>query len=152
MLFDKNLWKLTKRDMEILSILWDSSESMTASQIVASRNDLTMNTVQAILRKLLKRELIEVADIVYSGTVLSRSYKPSISQSDFIARQFRDEILNLQGKLTPSDFVLSLLNTESDPAKARKEIEELEQILQDFRKHVEETSSGKELTEQPPKS
>lgn len=141
MLFDKNLWKLTKRDMEILSILWDSPTSMTASQIVNSRNDLTMNTVQAILRKLLKRELIEVADIVYSGTVLSRSYRPSISQSDFIARQFRDEIHNLQGKLTPSDFVLSLLNTEPDPEKARKEIDELEQMLQEFRAKVEKENS-----------
>lgn len=136
MLFDKNLWKLTKRDMEVLTILWNSSESMTASQIVNSRTDLTMNTVQAILRKLLKRELIEVAKIVYSGTVLSRSYKPSISQSDFIARQFREEIHSLQGKLTPSDFVLSLLNTEPDPAKAQKEIDELEKMLHDFRERI----------------
>ena len=110
---------------------------MTASQIVNSQPDLTMNTVQAILRKLLKRELIEVADIVYSGTVLSRSYKPAISQNDFVARQFRDELHSLNGKFSPSDFVLSLLNTEPDPIKAKKEVDELEQMLQEFRERIE---------------
>ena len=71
---------LTKRDMDVLNILWESDEPKTATMISKSGDGLTMNTTQAVLRKLLKNNLIEIADIVYSGTVLTRSYKSVICQ------------------------------------------------------------------------
>ncbi len=58
---------LTKRDMDVMNILWDSDEPKTAALIVKAKPELTMNTVQAVLRKLLKNNLIEVADIFYNG-------------------------------------------------------------------------------------
>ena len=74
---------LTKRDMDVLNILWESDEPKTATMISKSGDGLTMNTTQAVLRKLLKNNLIEIADIVYSGTVLTRSYKSVICQEEF---------------------------------------------------------------------
>ena len=38
---------LTRRDMDIMNILWQSEEPMTASQIAGVNPDLTINTVQA---------------------------------------------------------------------------------------------------------
>lgn len=71
-MFTKNKFsKLTSREVDIMNILWASEKPLIASEIADSRPDLTVNTVQAVLRKLLKYQLIEVADIVYSGTVLS---------------------------------------------------------------------------------
>ena len=61
---------LTRRDMDIMNILWQSEEPMTASQIAGVNPDLTINTVQAVIRKLLKEKLIKIDNIVYSGTVL----------------------------------------------------------------------------------
>ncbi len=63
---------LTHRDMDILNVLWEGKGSLTASQIVEAGPSLTINTVQAVLRKLLKKKLIEIDKIVYSGTVLCR--------------------------------------------------------------------------------
>lgn len=37
--------KLTKRDVEILSILWNSNRSMTASEISEASPELSVNTV-----------------------------------------------------------------------------------------------------------
>lgn len=68
---------LTERDMEILNILWESTESMTASQLIEADPTLTINMVQAVLRKLLKKNLIQVDKIVYSRTALCRSYSPT---------------------------------------------------------------------------
>lgn len=64
---------LTNREMDILNILWSAQRPLTASEIAKSKEALTINTVQANLRKLQNKNLIRVADIVYSGTVLSRS-------------------------------------------------------------------------------
>ena len=84
MLHKKQFLKLTGREMDIMNILWNSQKPLIASEIAEYRSDLTINTVQAVIRKLLKYQLIEVADIVYSGTVLSRSYKPSISSENML--------------------------------------------------------------------
>ena len=48
---------LTKRDMDVLNILWESDEPKTATMISKSGDGLTMNTTQAVLRKLLKNNL-----------------------------------------------------------------------------------------------
>ena len=56
-----------------MEILWNSPESMTASAIVQKSEDLQINTVQASLRSLIKKEYIKVEQIVYSGTVLTLS-------------------------------------------------------------------------------
>ena len=83
MLFKKKKFpKLTSREVDIMNILWTSGKPLIASEIADCRPDLTINTVQAVLRKLLKYQLVEVADIVYSGTVLSRSYRPTITSEN----------------------------------------------------------------------
>ena len=66
---------------------------MIASEIADCRPDLTINTVQAVLRKLLKYQLVEVADIVYSGTVLSRSYRPAITSEEFAVHEVTSDYL-----------------------------------------------------------
>lgn len=66
-----------------MKILWDAEKPMIASEIVRSREDLNINTVQAVLRSLIKKQYIKVADIVYSGTVLTRSYVPIVDRKEY---------------------------------------------------------------------
>ena len=75
--------KLSKRQLDVMKVLWDHSSPMVASDIVNGSPALNINTVQSCLKVLLKEELIEVADIVYRGTVLSRSYRPLISRDEY---------------------------------------------------------------------
>ena len=74
--------KLTKKQLEIMKILWNSPTPMIASDIEKSNPSLNINTIQACLRALMKAEYIKVADIVYSGTVLTRSYTPCVSKEE----------------------------------------------------------------------
>lgn len=131
----KNLGKLTNRDLDILNILWNSDHSMTASEIVSSSSsNLTMNTAQAVLRKLLKNNLIKVADIVYSGTVLSRSYTPTITSEEFAIEQLTSEYQKLQKGLSKISLIAALLEIEPDKEKAREEILQLEKMLEDYKR------------------
>lgn len=120
--------RFTGRDLDILQILWNASDSMTALEIVKQHPELTMNTVQAVLRKLLKEGLIKINRIVYSGTVLSRSFASVISPEEFVILQMKENIKEISS-VNKIAFVTALFEDETDTEKALKEIEEIETIL-----------------------
>ena len=102
--------KLSKQQLEIMKILWNSDKPLVASDILKQHNELNINTVQASLRVLVKKEAIEVADIVYSGTVLSRCYRPLISKNEYFAETCRD----IAGDDSRSSLISSIINKETD--------------------------------------
>lgn len=86
--------KISEREKDVMIVLWHDSEALTASAISEKGNGLSINTVQPVLKNLMKKEYIEVAQIVYSGTVLTRSYKPLISAEQYAAAQLHAMRLN----------------------------------------------------------
>ena len=66
---ERDMKGFTKRQEDVMNILGDAKEPIIASEIVKTGTDLNINTVQAALRSLIKKNYIEVAEIVYSGTV-----------------------------------------------------------------------------------
>ena len=73
--------KLTPSQLNIMKTLWDKKEPMIASDFVQLDPSLNLNSVQSALRSLLKKNYIEVSDIVYSGKVLTRRYIPVLSSN-----------------------------------------------------------------------
>lgn len=138
MLFkEKKIPKLTSREVDIMNILWESPKPLIASEIADAKSDLTINTVQAVLRKLLKYQLIEVADIVYSGTVLSRSYRPTITSEEFTIHRVTSDYLSFQKNLSKPLLISALLDTEEDADQARETIIELQKMLDEYKKKLE---------------
>lgn len=131
--------KLTRRDLDVLSVLWDSEKPLTASEIVAANPALNKNTVQPVLRKLLKNELVQVADIVYSGTVLSRSYIPSISRQELSLYRLSSEYRQLEKDVSKASFVSFLLKTEENQEKFQKDLRELEELLESYKQKENES-------------
>lgn len=128
--------KITNRELEIMQLLWHADHPLIASEIAAMKPDLTVNTVQSVLRNLLKHKYIEVAKIVYSGTVLTRSYRPLITEQEFGVNQVIRDFHSFQG-LSVSHLVAGLLN---EPISA-SEIDELESIIQKQRALLKENPS-----------
>lgn len=125
---------LTKRDLDVLNILWESDDPKTAAQIVKAGPELTMNTVQAVLRKLLKNKLVEIAEIVYSGTVLTRSYKPIISQEDFLLHKMTSEYQSLRKKISKVSILAALLDTEKDSERIDQDLADIEELVHTYKK------------------
>ena len=113
--------RFTKNQMEIMKILWDSDKPLIASDIVKQNKSLNINTVQACLRSLIANNAIKVADIVYSGTVLTRSYSPVVTKEEYLNSTCTD----ILGRGSLSSLVASLINIETD----QSELEELEKII-----------------------
>ena len=59
---ERDMKGLTKRQEDVMNILWDAKEPIIASEIVKTGTDLNINTVQAALRSLIKKNYIEVAE------------------------------------------------------------------------------------------
>lgn len=116
----KNL-RITNKEKDVLEVLWDSDIPLLASDLPKINPSLSISTVQLALRNLLSKNIIEVANIVYSGTVLSRSYHPLISREDFFIKSFK----HLDKTLTTQNIVATLLKHEKNEATTIKELEEL---------------------------
>ncbi|MCI7813054.1 MAG: penicillinase repressor [Lachnospiraceae bacterium] len=128
--------KLTKTDIKVLSILWSAPEPLTASQMASEDPSFSINTVQATIRKLLSNNYIEVSNIVYSGTVLARTYKPTLLQKDFALAKLTYEYHRIENALSIADFITALLQSESDSDRLRQDIKEIRQLLEQYESHL----------------
>lgn len=115
--------RLSKKQLEVMKLFWESPTPLIASEIVKSSKDLQINTVQACLRSLIKKEYIEIDDIIYSGTVLTRSYRPLITKEKYFNNTYED----IMGNASSSQLMASLIEEESD----LETLEKLETLLQD---------------------
>ena len=55
--------RFTKKQLDVMKVLWESATPMIASDIVRKDDALNINTVQACLRSLIANHSIKVADI-----------------------------------------------------------------------------------------
>lgn len=134
--------KLTRREYDIMYILWQSDTSLVASEIARRGEDLTINTVQAVLKKLLNKKLIKIDEIVYSGTVLTRSYAPTVSADEFEMDFLLTSFLKLADKpMMTSNFIAALLEQEKDSDKLQHELDYLEKLLQEKRAQLKNETS-----------
>lgn len=78
------LKKLSDRQLEIMELMWKEKRPLIASEIVGIKEDLNINTVQASLRSLIKKGYITMQGIVYSGTVLCRSYETCVTKEEYL--------------------------------------------------------------------
>lgn len=128
----KIIASLTKRELEIMTILWNSPNPLIASEIASPDSGLTINTVQAILRKLLKNKLIAIHSIVHSNTVLCRSYKPLLSKQEFALLKLSFEYQKVKDSISLSELTAFLLDTNSDKEQTQKDLIELKELLESY--------------------
>lgn len=124
----KESTKLTSREVDVLNVLWDARKPVIASDIVNRDKALSINTVQTALRELLKKGYVEVADIVYSGTVLCRSYKPTDLAIELTKQNFASQYKKIRKSISPSMLFAALLDDEENEDEL---IQALESIIKE---------------------
>ena len=124
--------KLTQSQLSIMKTLWAENKAMIASDFVQLDPSLNLNSVQSSLRSLLKKNYIEVSDIVYSGKVLTRSYVPTISADEYAT----ENINGIVNDLLSSNILLHYVETENDI----ETIKQLQQKLEERKNFLERNS------------
>lgn len=119
--------KLTRRELEVMNVLWESSTPIAAKDIIEIKPSLPMNTVQWALKTLLKKNYIEVTGVTYSNRVLTRCYLPKISSDEYILHSLTQNNNNIN--YTIDGILAAFLKDKSD----EQTIENLEMLLQEYR-------------------
>ena len=126
--------KLNPRELEVLKILHESERPLTSTEIVNSGAELTQSTVQAVLRKLLANELVEVQGVTHSGNVLSRTFGATEKSKDVLTEKFLQDYKSFRSIISMQTAVAGMLEMAPDEAKKEKDIKELEKLLSDLKK------------------
>ena len=126
--------RISNKELDIMNIFWEKGEPLIASEIVSFNPQLSISTVQTALRSLVKKNYLKVADIVYSGKVLTRKYEVVKSPNDYLMDEIQFPLLK---KNTFSmNAISALLNGE----KPEKDIlEELEIMIAERKRSLERT-------------
>lgn len=126
--------KLNPRELEVLKILHESERALTSTEIVNAGAELTQSTVQAVLRKLLANELVEVQGVTHSGNVLSRTFGATEKSKDVLIEKFLQDYKSFRSIISMQTAVAGMLEQNSDAATKEKDIKELEKLLADLKK------------------
>ena len=118
--------KLTRRELEVMHVLWSTDKALTAAEIPFINPELKPNTVQAVLKRLLENSYIRIADIVYHRTVLTRAYRPVLTHEDYMHSQIEGT------SLTPGRLLTDLIRKEQDIDA----LDELLRLVQEQRKNL----------------
>lgn len=128
--------QLNPRELDVLNILWKSEEPMMATDIVNAKLGLTQSTVTAVLRKLLRDNLVEVAGVTHSGRVLSRTYRPTEESRDIILQDFTENYNAFCDVIPESSICAAILTNNKAPERAKAEIKKLKSLLSEYEKSL----------------
>lgn len=121
------------RELDVLNILWKKSdEALTSTDIVNEQKGLTQSTVIAVLRKLLKDDLVEVSGVTHSGKVLSRTYRPTEKSQKAILNNFKSDYSNFKNIISKADICAAILGIEQNPDQMKTELSKLKVILDGY--------------------
>ena len=101
--------KLNPRELEVLKILHENERALTSTEIVNSGEELTQSTVQAVLRKLLAAELVEVQGVTHSGNVLSRTFGATSKSKEVLTEKFLGDIRSFHSIIDKMDILAGMM-------------------------------------------
>lgn len=80
---------ITPSEYEVLEVMWSTEKEMTASKIVEISKNKTWksSSVHLLMASLLKKDLVEISGFKKTTKNFARTFKPSISKSDFIVNE-----------------------------------------------------------------
>lgn len=118
--------QLTKREQQIMEIIWDSEKDLSANEIKTIAGEISIYTIQQVLKKLLKMNYIEVAGIGYTKNSITRKFKPIITQAEYI-----DSCINSKTRLKlATNFIRN--NSDSET------LDYLEKLIKEKRNNLKE--------------
>ncbi|MCM1120743.1 MAG: MarR family transcriptional regulator [bacterium] len=128
--------KLNPRELEVLKILHDSDRALTSTEIVNAGAELTQSTVQAVLRKLLAAELVEVQGVTHSGNVLSRTFGTTAKSKEVLTQKFFDDYKAFSSIISKTQALAGMFAMDEDLSDRDQEIAEIEALLAELKKKL----------------
>lgn len=86
---------LTKSELEVMQVLWQSDEELSSSGIVAMSEKAGVHWqksyIHLLINSLLEKGMIEIAGFVKNAKNYSRTFKAKLSKAEYITMRLGDE-------------------------------------------------------------
>lgn len=98
--------------------------------------ELKLATVHTTLKRMLRKNLLEVVGFAKSGNVFGRCYQPTFTMKEFELDMLSTAFKNRRCKeITIANYIAELLN-RMEPEEALKMLDELEETVKELRKEI----------------
>ena len=124
--------KLTKKESEIMDIIWKENIPLTATEIQESGTDMSVYSVQQVLQRLLSMEFLKVTGIKQNKKAYARQFAANISESEYISSFINNKETELQlatNCIKHNNDLETILQLEELIKQKREELEKEEQKI-----------------------
>lgn len=122
---------LTKSELEVMQVLWQSDEELSSSEIIAKSAEAgahwQKSYIHLLINSLLDKGMIEIVGFIKNAKNYSRTFKAKLSKAEYITMRLGDEC----GYKDCIDTIVNQTDTVS----------ELDEYLRLIAKHREEIAT-----------
>jgi len=129
-----NDMKLTKRELAVMRVLWESKEALMISDIAKKDADGTIYSVHRVIRSLLKKGMVVVDGHEYSQKTLARKFRPVVDAESADATAIHEILNSLVGESISASRLLASLLPNSYSEETAHELDRLEEMIEARRK------------------
>ncbi len=115
-----NEFRLSKNEMEIMSLFWQEGRPLSKSEIIELSADRSWkaSSVYVLLNSLLKKGAIREAGFVKSQTNIGRTFEAMLNENEYVIMQINNDIK--ERNLSLVDLMAGLINQETDKSVVEK--------------------------------
>lgn len=115
--------RLTKSEMEIMSVMWKAGRPLSRSEILTLSTDKSWqdNSIHILLNGMLKKDAIRPVGFTRSGKVWARQYEPNVTMQEYYTE-------NLFSQTSQEEYPLlfsAMINCEDVTPELLDELDEL---------------------------
>ena len=130
-------YKLTRRETDLLEILWKADKALASSDFPQYDKTLATSTTLINLRKLLRKGLIIVSDHEIRNKALTRTYVPALTKQEYETKKYFNAIDKCE--FNASSFLASFFEGNTDNESKLAELKKLEKVLKDWETDINKT-------------
>ena len=138
----KELIRLTDLEIKIMRVLWENSDSLTIQEI-ANRmieEKISVQSITQAIKHLVSKKAVQVSKHVLVSNVYARTFCPCFSQEQYLSGEIKRLQKSIFCKNPPNtiSIIATLLQNSVDIAMDNNSIEELQKIIDDKKKELEQ--------------
>ena len=120
---------LSDTEMDILKILWEANHALSRPEILErlDKQDWNPNSIHQVLNSMMKKDVLKVDGLTLCGKIYGRTYAPTMSQAEFLARRIEEATGNMSGDQRLLGVFASLIEHDDISAET---VSRLEAMLQ----------------------
>lgn len=138
----KELIRLTDLEIKIMRVLWENSDSLTIQEIADRmiEEKISVQSITQAIKHLVSKKAVQVSKHVLVSNVYARTFCPCFSQEQYLSGEIKRLQKSIFCKNPPNtiSIIATLLQNSDDIAMDKNSIEELQKIIDDKKKELEQ--------------